>query len=215
MPVLSLGVLYVFAVLPVAVLWGTPLAVAVSVASMLTFNWFFLPPTHTFQLADEANWAVLTVYLVTAVVVGALAARARRRAELAERREREATALAAMARDLLHGIELDEEVPRIGEMVAGVLGVAAARIEVGTVEPAEGERAGAARRRRDAAHPRRARADGLSCERASCRRSRRCSRSRSSAASSRPRRSRRRRCGAATRSRRRCSTPSRTTSARR
>src|SRR5579864_2028246 len=130
-PVLSLGVLYVFAVLPVAVLWGLGLATAVSIASMLAFNWLFLPPTHTFQLRDRANWAVLAVYLVTAVVVGALAARARRRAELAERREREATVLAALARDLLHGIELDEEVAWIGEMAADVLGVPAARIEVG------------------------------------------------------------------------------------
>ncbi len=94
-PVLSLGVLYIFAVLPVAVLWGLALACAVSVASMLAFNWFFLPPTHTFQLRDGANWAVLAVYLVTAVVVSALAARARRRAELAELREREAAARAA------------------------------------------------------------------------------------------------------------------------
>jgi two-component system sensor histidine kinase KdpD len=62
---------------------------------MLAFNWFFLPPTHTFQLRDGANWAVLAVYLVTAVVVSALAARAKRRAELAEAREREATARAA------------------------------------------------------------------------------------------------------------------------
>ncbi|HEY8315541.1 MAG TPA: ATP-binding protein [Gaiellaceae bacterium] len=94
-PVLSLGVLYIFAVLPVAVLWGLALATAVSVASMLAFNWFFLPPTHTFQLRDGANWAVLAVYLVTAVVVSALAAQARRRAELAELREREAAARAA------------------------------------------------------------------------------------------------------------------------
>ena len=86
---LSLGVLYIFAVLPVAVLWGLALAARVSVASMLAFNWFFLPPTHTFQLRDGANWAALAVYLVTAVVVSALAARARRRAELAELRERE------------------------------------------------------------------------------------------------------------------------------
>jgi two-component system, OmpR family, sensor histidine kinase KdpD len=94
-PVLSLGVLYIFAVLPVAVLWGLALASAVSIASMLAFNWFFLPPTHTFQLRDGANWAVLAVYLATAVVVSALAARARRRAELAEAREREAAARAA------------------------------------------------------------------------------------------------------------------------
>jgi K+-sensing histidine kinase KdpD len=94
-PVLSLGVLYIFAVLPVAVMWGLALACLVSVASMLAFNWFFLPPTHTFQLRDGANWAVLAVYLATAVVVSALAARARRRAELAELREREAAARAA------------------------------------------------------------------------------------------------------------------------
>ncbi len=95
MPVLSLGVLYILAVMPVAVLWGLALAAAVSVASMLAFNWFFLPPTHTFQLRDGATWAVLAVYLATAVVVSALAARARRRAELAEAREREAAARAA------------------------------------------------------------------------------------------------------------------------
>jgi K+-sensing histidine kinase KdpD len=93
-PVLSLGVLYVFAVLPIAVLWGIGLATLVSVASMLAFNWFFLPPTHTFQLSDGENWLALAVYLVTAIVVSALAASARRRAELAELREREAAALA-------------------------------------------------------------------------------------------------------------------------
>ncbi len=78
--------LYVFAVLAVAVRWGIVLAAIASVASMLAFNWFFLPPTHTFQLRDGANWAVLAVYLVTAVVVSALAARARLRQEDAEQR---------------------------------------------------------------------------------------------------------------------------------
>ena len=42
---LSLGVLYLFAVLPVAVLWGLACALPVSIASMLAFNWFFLPPS--------------------------------------------------------------------------------------------------------------------------------------------------------------------------
>ena len=52
-PVLSLGVLYLFAVLPVAVLFGPTDAVGVSVLSMLAFNWFFLPPTHTFSLRES------------------------------------------------------------------------------------------------------------------------------------------------------------------
>src|SRR5581483_8848667 len=76
-PVLSLGVLYVFAVLPVAVAFGLAYALPVSIASMLVFNWFFLPPQHTFALRDSQNWVVLAVYLVTAVVVSELAARAR------------------------------------------------------------------------------------------------------------------------------------------
>ena len=92
-PVLSLGVLYELAVLPVAVLWGVPLATAVSIASMLAFNWFFLPPTHTFQLQDTENWLALAVYLVTGVVVSVLATQVRRRSELAAERALEAEAI--------------------------------------------------------------------------------------------------------------------------
>jgi K+-sensing histidine kinase KdpD len=73
-PVLSLGVLYLFAVLPVAVLWGLRYAIGVSIVSMLAFNFFFLPPTHTLQLADSENWVALAVYLVTALAVSELAA---------------------------------------------------------------------------------------------------------------------------------------------
>jgi K+-sensing histidine kinase KdpD len=80
-PILSLGALYIFAVLPIAVFWGLTLAVLASVASMFTFNFFFLPPVHTFTLADSSNWFALAVYLVTAVVVSELAARSQRRAK--------------------------------------------------------------------------------------------------------------------------------------
>jgi K+-sensing histidine kinase KdpD len=93
-PVLSLGVLYIFAVLPVAIGWGLAYAVPVSIASMLAFNFFFLPPVHTLALSDSENWFALAVYLVTGVVVSELAARARRRAFEAEQREREAAELA-------------------------------------------------------------------------------------------------------------------------
>jgi K+-sensing histidine kinase KdpD len=97
-PVVSLGVLYLFAVLPVAAIWGLPYAIPVSIVSMLAFNWLFLPPTHTFRLADSENWVALAVYLVTAISVSALSDRARRRAEEAELRRREAEQAMAEAR---------------------------------------------------------------------------------------------------------------------
>jgi two-component system sensor histidine kinase KdpD len=140
-PVLSLGVLYVFAVLPVALLWGTALAAAVSIASMLAFNWFFLPPLHTFHLREGANWLALAVYLVTAVVVGALAARARRRQADAEQRRLETQILAETAADVLRGVALEEVVARLREELAHALGVDAARLELGEEAPEALERA--------------------------------------------------------------------------
>lgn len=100
-PTLSLGVLYTLAVLGTAVLFGIGYAIAVAVASMLAFNFFFLRPVHTLTLADGRNWTALGVYLVVAVVASQLATTARRRAALAEQREREASFVADVAAEIL------------------------------------------------------------------------------------------------------------------
>jgi signal transduction histidine kinase len=83
-PVFSLGILYVFAVLPIAFFWGLALALAVAVASVVTFDYLSVPPVHSFHLWNVADCSALAVYLVTAVVVSVLATTARRRAELSE-----------------------------------------------------------------------------------------------------------------------------------
>jgi two-component system, OmpR family, sensor histidine kinase KdpD len=136
-PTLSLGVLYVFAVLPVAVAWGVGWSLPVAVASMLAFNWFFLPPVHTFTLRESANWFALAAYSGTAVVVSELAARSRRRAADAEQREREASLLAEIAGHLLAGRELESELAWIGDRTAGVLGVDNVDIALGPARGAE------------------------------------------------------------------------------
>jgi len=100
-PTLSLGVLYTLPVLAAALLFGIGPAIAVAVASMLAFNFFFLAPVHTLTLADARNWTALAVYLVTAVVASELAARLRREAAASARREREAALLSDVAAELL------------------------------------------------------------------------------------------------------------------
>jgi len=136
-PVLSLGVLYVFAVLPVAVFWGLSYALPVSIASMLAFNWFFLPPRHTFRLSDGENWVALAVYLVTAVVVSALASRSRRREAEAARRAREASLIADVAGRLLETGQVQDELRDIASRVARVIGSRGARIELDSVRRPE------------------------------------------------------------------------------
>jgi signal transduction histidine kinase len=83
-PVLSLGALYVFAVLPVAILWGLPYALPVAVGSMVAFDLFYLQPAFSIDLSHPQNWLGLAVYVVTAVVVSQLAAGAYRRADISE-----------------------------------------------------------------------------------------------------------------------------------
>ena len=136
-PVLSLGVLYLFAVLPVAVLFGLAWAIPVSVASMLAFNWFFLPPKHTLRLTDGENWIALAVFLVTAVVVSVLAARSRAREAEARKRALEASLLAEVAGALLESEHVQNELRAVSERVAEALGVAQARIELDSVRRPE------------------------------------------------------------------------------
>jgi two-component system, OmpR family, sensor histidine kinase KdpD len=127
-PVLSLAVLYLFAVLPVALVWGLAYSLGVSVGSMLAFNFFLLPPLYTFTLADSRNWFALAVFLVTAVVVSELAAGLRRRA-------RESGLLAEIATSLLEGGRVSGELERIGSEAARALQVERAEITLGEPAP--------------------------------------------------------------------------------
>jgi two-component system, OmpR family, sensor histidine kinase KdpD len=136
-PVLSLGALYVFAVLPVAVAFGLVYAVPVAVGSMLAFNFFFLPPLYTLTISDSRNWFALAVFLVIAVVVSELAARSRRRAD-------ESALLAQVATSLLERGDVSLELDAIAAEAARVLRVRSTRIELG---------AGGAARDGEAAEP--------------------------------------------------------------
>src|SRR4051794_12561302 len=100
----SLGVVYMLAVLFVAIRRGEVAALWTAVASVLVLNFFFIEPRHRLTIADSHNVVALGVLLISALVVGRLAAAARARAqEAAERaeqaaaREREATLLAEAA----------------------------------------------------------------------------------------------------------------------
>ena len=125
---------YLFAVLPVAVVWGLAHAVTVAVLSMLTFDFLYVPPAYALTPADPRSWPALPLFLVTAVVVSELAARWRQQA-------RESALLARVAACLLERGEIASALDRVAADVAGALRVERARILVGLAEarPATGE----------------------------------------------------------------------------
>ena len=71
-------------VLFVATVWGPKPGILAAIIGVLSFNFFFLPPLHTFTIADPQNWVALVAFLVTAITVGQLSARSQQRAHEAE-----------------------------------------------------------------------------------------------------------------------------------
>lgn len=69
--------------------WGSRRALLAALLGVICLNFFFLPPVHTFTIADPQNWVALAAFLITALVAGGLSARVKRRAEEAEAGRRE------------------------------------------------------------------------------------------------------------------------------
>jgi signal transduction histidine kinase len=96
-PALSFSVLYLLAVVPVAIVWGVRQAMVASVLSTAVFAYLFLPPQRSLVVDDRRSVLVLVALLLTAVVVGETAARLRRRARESARLAEEQAALRRVA----------------------------------------------------------------------------------------------------------------------
>jgi two-component system sensor histidine kinase KdpD len=97
----TIAMTFLLATLAVATGWGLLEAIVASIAGMLCFNFFFLPPFFTFTIADTQNWVALFAFLVTAVVASQLSASARQRALEATRRQQEMERLYELSRALM------------------------------------------------------------------------------------------------------------------
>src|SRR5579872_6058205 len=89
------------AILAVSAVWGMAVSVLMSVAAVLAFNFFFLPPVGTLTIADPQNWVALGAFLVTSIVGSQLSARIRKEADEANRRRRETERLYKFSQRLL------------------------------------------------------------------------------------------------------------------
>jgi K+-sensing histidine kinase KdpD len=76
-PVVSLGVVYLPAILLISVVWGLRLGLFASIASALAFNFFQLPPLHRLAIAEEENWVALAAFAIAAIVSSSVAGLAR------------------------------------------------------------------------------------------------------------------------------------------
>lgn len=133
-PVVSLGVVYMLAVVIVSVTWGVWLGMGTSLVSALAFNYFHLPPVGQLTIRNADNWVALVAFLIVAMLASSVAEVTRARSREAAERRREADLAAEMARLLLGGRRLSEDLPTAAARLSQVLELPSAAIELEAVE---------------------------------------------------------------------------------
>src|SRR4029077_2284556 len=73
----NVDLVFLAAIVAVAVRFGLWPSLVASIASSLCYNFFFLPPIYTFTIADPTNVAAFVIFTVTAIIVSNVASRAR------------------------------------------------------------------------------------------------------------------------------------------
>jgi two-component system sensor histidine kinase KdpD len=96
---MALGFLLV--VLAAATLFGLVNATITSIAAVLTFNYYFLPPIGTLTIQDPENWVAFTVFFITAITASQLSGRAQLRAKEARTQRLETERLYEFSRAIL------------------------------------------------------------------------------------------------------------------
>jgi two-component system, OmpR family, sensor histidine kinase KdpD len=107
------GFLFLLVVLFSATAGGLAAGIAASITATTAFNYFFLPPFHTFHIADAENWVALGIFLVVSVVASRLVTNARREAERAGARATEVQTLYDLSMELFFAASSAEALARV------------------------------------------------------------------------------------------------------
>ena len=120
--VAGIAMLYLVAVLASATFAGRRAAIVASVAAFLAYNWFFVPPLHTFQVGDPEEWFALVLFLITAAITGQMASQLRDRAREAAVRAAETVHLYGERERLRERATEAEVLRRADELKTTLLG---------------------------------------------------------------------------------------------
>jgi two-component system sensor histidine kinase KdpD len=119
----NVDLVFLTAVVAVAVRYGLWPSLLASVVSSLCYNFFFLPPIYTFTISDPVNVAAFGFFILVAIIVSHFAARGRTQAVVAHGRVRTVESLYAFSRKLAGVGTLDDVLWATAYQTALMLGV--------------------------------------------------------------------------------------------
>lgn len=116
------AVLYLLIVVLVAGVLGAGPAALAAALSFLAWNFFFLPPYHTFAIHDPDDLLFLLVFLVVGILMGVQTGRLRDRQRRAQAREQETVQLNRLSAYLVSEVSPADAAPTLAESCSRLLG---------------------------------------------------------------------------------------------
>lgn len=110
------GLIFLVLVVWTATQVGKAVSIYSAVLCALFFDYFFLPPYHTLQLAGVPEWVALLSFLASSAAAGRMAERARNQTRYAELRREEMERLYTLGQEMMlfdDALALMTELPRI------------------------------------------------------------------------------------------------------
>lgn len=119
----GIDLIYLLPVIFASGRYGLRSGLAAGIASALAYNFFFLPPLHTFTIADPQNLLTVIVLLGVAGFTASLAGRLKTRASIGARSAQENAAIAAFGQALARAADWEATSGVVCQHVAQLLGV--------------------------------------------------------------------------------------------
>ncbi|HEY3297937.1 MAG TPA: DUF4118 domain-containing protein, partial [Armatimonadota bacterium] len=113
------ALLYLLIIVFVAGRSGVRPAVLAATISFFCWNFFFLPPYHTFHVYDPKDWLSLFVFLIVGIIMGMQTGRLREREALARIRGQETALLNKFSAHLVSDLSIGELADVLDSEVAG------------------------------------------------------------------------------------------------
>ena len=124
------ALLYLLIVVLVAAASGTGPALLTAVLAFFAWDFFFLPPYHTFAIRDRQDWLALFAFLVVGVAMGLQTGRLRERETRAVARERETAFLNRLSTRLVSQASTETMAETVLAEIVQLVGAASANLFV-------------------------------------------------------------------------------------
>ena len=126
----TVALTFLVSVLIVSAVWGLRYALFTAFVAAAAFNYYFLPPTGTFTIADTQNWVALFALLTTAVIAERIVRPCTKQTDEAVGRRRELERLYSFSQQLLTADNVLQLLNAVPHHVVESFGVSAAVLYV-------------------------------------------------------------------------------------